>query len=317
MTAPVLQADDLSKTYQLSTGLGRHHRLQALEGVGFQLLKQQTLAIVGESGCGKSTLARLLTAIETPSRGRIELHGNPLDKIEKRLYRQKVQMIFQDPYGSLNPRKKAIEIIAEPLYINTEKSRSECRQLAMEMMQKVGLRPEYASRYPHMFSGGQRQRIGIARALIMQPEVVICDEPVSALDISIQAQVLNLLLELQESFDLSYIFISHDLAVVQHIADEVLVMYLGKVVESGNREQIFSQAKHPYTQGLLASTPQIHAEDRQQEISIGGDLPSPLHPPTGCAFHTRCPLAEARCRQEVPPLRPHSDNHLVACHLVP
>ncbi len=224
-------------------------------------------------------------------------------------------MIFQDPYSSINPRKRAWQIISEPLRINTKLSKDECRARAVQLMAQVGLRPEFADRYPHMFSGGQRQRIGIARALALRPEILICDEPISALDVSIQAQVINLLIDLQDAHELSYIFISHDLSVVRHLADDVLVMYLGKAVEHGSRSSIFSQPMHPYTQALLGSTPDIRRRKGSEKRVIPGEPPSPLNPPPGCAFHKRCPIATARCSQETPVLREVSGRK-VACHLV-
>jgi dipeptide transport system ATP-binding protein len=252
-----LRATDLTKYYRTKRGFQDAVLVKAVDGVSFEIQKGRTLGIVGESGSGKSTLGRLVMQIEPPTSGTIEIDGKNVKAIANRDYRKRVQMIFQDPYGSLNPRKKAGALISEPLRINTDLSKAECHERAIEMMKKVGLRAEYANRYPHMFSGGQRQRIGIARALILHPEIVVCDEPVSALDVSIQAQVINLLMELQDSMGLTYIFISHDLDVVRHIADDVLVMNLGKAVEFGNREKIFSQPEHPYTQTLLAATPRI------------------------------------------------------------
>ena len=237
--------------------------------------------------------------IVSPSGGDMRINDVSYRDIPQNEYRKKIQMIFQDPYRSLNPRKKAIDIITEPLVINSSKSKDECHQVALEMMRKVGLRPEYAQRYPHMFSGGQRQRIGVARALIMQPEIVICDEPVSALDVSIQAQVINLLIDLQNEFGLTYLFISHDLSVVRHLVDQVAVMYLGEIVEYGTRDQIFFDPQHPYTKALLASTPQVHKEDHiPTETVVRGELPSLYNPPVGCTFHSRCPLAHARCATE-------------------
>lgn len=259
MSFPILEIKDLNKNYELKTGLFKKEIIHALNGVSFAVRPKTTLGIVGETGCGKSTLAKTIMQIVPPSSGDILVDGKSYKEIPKKDYRKKIQMIFQDPYRSLNPRKKAIDIISEPLVINTSKSKEECRQLAVTMMKKVGLRTEYADRYPHMFSGGQRQRIGVARALITQPEVVICDEPVSALDVSIQAQVINLLIDLQEEFGLTYLFISHDLAVVRHLVDHVAVMNGGKMVEYGTREEIFFNPQHHYTQTLLASSPKIRA----------------------------------------------------------
>jgi dipeptide transport system ATP-binding protein len=286
--------------------------VRALDGVSFGLERGKTLAIVGESGCGKSTLARVLLQMEAPTSGDILIDGKPASTLPRAEVIRSVQMIFQDPYGSINPRKKAWQIISEPHLIQNKASRDECRELALEMMRKVGLRPEFADRYPHMFSGGQRQRIGIARALILKPKVLLCDEPVSALDVSIQAQVLNLLMDLQDELKLSYVFISHDLSVVRHIADEVLVMYLGRAVEHGTRAQIFENPRHPYTRALLASSPHASAEETQVP-ALSGELPSPLNPPPGCALHLRCPYAVARCRKNTPLLEPFDSQQRVAC----
>ncbi|MDX1605227.1 MAG: dipeptide ABC transporter ATP-binding protein, partial [Candidatus Competibacterales bacterium] len=275
-------------------------------------------AVVGESGCGKSTLARLLTLIEPPTDGRLEIDGHVVgdmsDAQHDRL-RRYVQMVFQNPFGSLNPRKKIGATLEEPLVINTDLGRHQRRERARAMMDRVGLRPEHYNRYPHMFSGGQRQRIAIARALMLQPRIVILDEPVSALDVSIQAQVLNLLVELQQEFALAYLFISHDLSVVRHIADEVAVMYLGRIVEHGPRRAIFDRPRHPYTRALLSATPVADPRRRRERIKLTGELPSPLSPPPGCAFHPRCPHAFERCRRERPALLPAGEA-LAACHAV-
>ncbi len=315
---PLLQGDDLSRYYRVSRGIFKSGAtVRALDGVSFSVRARQTLAVVGESGCGKSTLARLITMIEPPTSGTLHLDGTniaALTKSQRPPARRAIQMIFQNPFGSLNPRKKIGTIIAEPLVINAQLSKPERDDRVAWMMTKVGLRPDHYDRYPHMFSGGQRQRIAIARALILQPKLVVCDEPVSALDVSIQAQVLNLLLELQDEFGLAYIFISHDLSVVRHIADEVMVMYLGRAVEQGPRNQVFSAHRHPYTRALLASTPHLDPAARRQRIALKGELPSPLNPPSGCAFHTRCPYAIDICRQQRPQLVDKQDRLAVACH---
>jgi dipeptide transport system ATP-binding protein len=274
--------------------------------------------VVGESGCGKSTLARQVTMIETPSSGELWLSGTNITQADKptlKRVRSHVQMVFQNPYASLNPRKKVGAMLEEPLVINTDLSKAARAEKAQAMMAKVGLRPEHYGRYPHMFSGGQRQRIAIARALMLDPKVIVADEPVSALDVSIQAQVLNLMMDLQQSTGVSYLFISHNLSVVEHIADEVLVMYLGKMVEHGTKEQVFSKPLHPYTRALFASTPRIDPSQRQRKMMLPGELPSPLAPPTGCAFNTRCPHATERCRSEVP-LPQSFGGRLVACHRI-
>ena len=323
MTASiVLEAQALAKHYPVSTGFMKPKALaRALDGVSFTLAAGQTLAIVGESGCGKSTLARQLTMIEPPSSGVLQLvaaSGALADVTQantayRKVLRQRVQMVFQNPFASLNPRKKIGAALEEPLAINTDLPAAERRERAQAMMARVGLRPEHAARYPHMFSGGQRQRVAIARALMLQPQVVVLDEPVSALDVSIQAQVLNLLMDLQDDTQVAYAFISHNLAVVELIADEVLVMYLGKVVERASKKALFATPRHPYTQALLASTPRIDASARRERQVLAGELPSPLAPPSGCAFHKRCPHAVARCSVETPVLESTGGSQSVAC----
>jgi len=318
MNAPsILKANDLARHYAVKAGLfSPGATVKALAGASFELAAGKTLAVVGESGCGKSTLARVVTLIEKPTAGQLLIDGADVadasDESLKKL-RQEVQIIFQDPYGSLNPRKKVGTIIEEPLVINTKMTSAERRERAEAMMARVGLRPEHYGRYPHMFSGGQRQRIAVARALMLQPRMLVADEPVSALDVSIQAQVLNLLMDLQEEFELAYLFISHDLSVVRHIADEVMVMYLGRPFEHGARDAIFDQPTHPYTRALLASTPAVDPKHRGQRIQLKGELPSPLDPPPGCAFHRRCPHATEICAAERPELRPFAGRQ-VACH---
>ncbi len=317
MIAPVLQAHDLTRHYEVKEGMfSKPKTLKAVDGVSFSLVPGRTLAVVGESGCGKSTLARMLTLIEPPTGGVFNLDGEEAafnDRGLVKRMRRMVQMIFQDPYGSLNPRKKVGSILEEPLVINTNLTRTQREEAARAMMARVGLRPEHYNRYPHMFSGGQRQRIAIARALMLHPKVVIADEPVSALDVSIQAQVLNLLMDLQEEFDLAYLFVSHDLSVVRHLANDVLVMYLGRPVEQGPKEAIFSKPLHPYTRALLASTPHVNPDERVEQVVLNGELPSPLDPPSGCAFHKRCPFVQAQCANERPEPRT-IDGRDVACH---
>ncbi|HSE74474.1 MAG TPA: peptide ABC transporter ATP-binding protein [Dongiaceae bacterium] len=314
---PVLQAHDLQRHYRIGRGFFKPAAvLKAVAGASFSLTAGRTLAVVGESGCGKSTLARMVTMIEKPTAGSLEIEG--IDVVaaghqELRALRPKVQMVFQDPYGSLNPRKQVGQILGEPLEINTSKSAKERTETARAMMARVGLRPEFYTRYPHMFSGGQRQRIAIARALILNPRIVVADEPVSALDVSIRAQVLNLLMDLQAEFNLAYLFISHDLSVVRHIADELMVMYLGRPVEQGPKEAIFAGPRHPYTQALLAATPSVDPKARSKRLTVKGELPSPIDPPPGCAFHRRCPFATEICAQERPALRPLAGRE-VACH---
>ena len=317
MTA-VVEARDLTQVYEIRRGpLRQPARLHAVGGVSFTIEAGRTLAVVGESGCGKSTLARVVSLIEKPTSGELRLGGidavNPSTE-QRRSLRKSVQMVFQNPFGSLNPRKKIGAILEAPLAVNTDLGPAEQAERGRAMLAKVGLRPEHYVRYPHMFSGGQRQRIAIARALMLNPALVVADEPVSALDVSVQAQVLNLLSDLQRDMGLAYLFISHDLGVVRHIAHEVLVMYLGLAMEQGPKERIFARPLHPYTQALLASTPGMAGIDRSQRIVLKGELPSPLNPPQGCVFSTRCAHAVERCRAERPLPRP-LDGRQVACHL--
>jgi dipeptide transport system ATP-binding protein len=306
VSAAVLEARNLSRHYSVRRGLfAKPGVVSALNGVSFSLAAGRTLAVVGESGCGKSTLARLLTMIETPTAGALAIDGvdvTTLTSAQRYELRRAVQIVFQNPYGSLNPRQTVADALEEPLLVHGMSNAAERRAAAREMLRKVGLREEYAERYPHMFSGGQRQRIAIARALMLRPRVLVLDEPVSALDVSIRAQVLNLLAELQSEFGVAYVFISHDLSVVRHVADEVMVMYLGRVVEHGPAAAVFAQPRHPYTQALLSATPTVDAALRRERILLKGELPSPLALPAGCTFHTRCPWAEARCREAEPRL---------------
>jgi dipeptide transport system ATP-binding protein len=315
----VLVAEDLKRYYEMSRGAFRGHALlKAVDGVSFRLQKGKTLAVVGESGCGKSTLARLVTMIEEPTGGTLTVAGLPAigaSAETRKALRPKVQIVFQNPYSSLNPRQKIGEALEEPLLVNTGLAKKERRERAQGMLANVGLRPEHYDRYPHMFSGGQRQRIAIARALMLDPQILVLDEPVSALDVSIQAQVLNLLTDIIDRLDLAYLFISHDLSVVRHIADEVMVMYLGKAVEHGPRDEIFSIPRHPYTRALLSATPIPDPARKKERIVLKGELPSPLDPPSGCPFHPRCPLAFERCPREMPLLLP-AGRSLVACHAV-
>ena len=308
MTQPVVQAQGLRRVYAISKGpLRKPDQLQAVGGVSFSVQAGKTLAVVGESGCGKSTLARMVSLIESPTEGSLQIDGLEVTRSsapEKQSLRQKVQLVFQNPYGSLNPRKRIGQILEAPLEINTQLSTAQRAEKARDMLAKVGLRPEHYDRYPHMFSGGQRQRVAIARALMLNPSLVVADEPVSALDVSIQAQVLNLLSDLQQELGLAYLFISHDLGVVRHIAHDVLVMYLGHAMEQGEKETLFGRPLHPYTQALLASTPGLAGSGpARQRIVLTGELPSPLNPPKGCVFSTRCPHAVERCHQERPPLQ--------------
>ena len=320
---PVMRAEGLARYYRVSRGFLRGHTVvKALNGVSFSLAAGRTLAVVGESGCGKSTLARQLSLIEPPTSGALFIDSRDAALAGKpalQALRQRVQMVFQNPYASLNPRKTIAAALAEPLVINTALGRAERAERVAQMLQRVGLRPEHAARYPHMFSGGQRQRVAVARAMMLQPAVVVADEPTSALDVSIQAQILNLFMDLQEATGTAYVFISHNLAVVEHVAHDVLVMYFGSAVEQGPKARVLKEPLHPYTQALLSAVPALRARDRQsremKRVPLRGEMPSPLAPPSGCAFHTRCPLAQPRCRAEVPVLRPVA-GRLVACHVV-
>ena len=314
----VLEAENLTRHYQVNRGMFKDPAVvKALDGVSFRLEKGRTLAVVGESGCGKSTLARLVTLIEQPTSGVLKIDRTDVSRIEekqRRKLRTQVQIIFQDPYGSLNPRQKIGLALEEPLLVNTGITKTERQKAARNMLAMVGLRPEHYDRYPHMFSGGQRQRIAVARALMLEPKILVLDEPVSALDVSIQAQVLNLIAEIQDRLKLAYLFISHDLSVVHHIADEVMVMYLGIPVESASRDTIFEKPKHPYTQALLSATPIADPFKEKKRIVLHGELPSPMDPPPGCTFHPRCPQAIDICRHEIPEIRKVGDS-IVACHV--
>jgi dipeptide transport system ATP-binding protein len=321
--ATVLEGEALTKHYSVSSGwLKPHGVVRALEAVSFSLRAGRTLAVVGESGCGKSTLARQATMLETPSSGTLRIGSVDVahaDPATRKALRRTVQMVFQNPFASLNPRKKIGRTLEEPLAINTSLGRGEREARVRAMLARVGLRHEHYGRFPHMFSGGQRQRIAIARALMLEPKVVVADEPVSALDVQVQAQVLNLLMDLQDETGVAYVFISHNLAVVELIADEVLVMYLGRVMERAPKQALFAAPRHPYTRALLASTPRLgatHGEAalaRAARTALAGELPSPLAPPSGCVFRTRCPHAAARCAEAVPPLEPVGPGHVAAC----
>ena len=309
----VLEARNLSRFYEVGGGLFRRPGVvKALQDASFRLEAGKTLAIVGESGCGKSTLARVVTMIEEPTAGELLINGKKAEAGSREM-RQTIQIVFQNPYGSLNPRHRVGAILEEPLKLNTTMDAAERRRRAEETMERVGLRPEHYERYPHMFSGGQRQRIAIARALMLEPKILVLDEPVSALDLSIQAQVLNILSDLQGELDLAYLFISHDLSVVRHISDDIMVMYLGKVVEAGDAGTVFAGPAHPYTAALMSATPVADPERQKQRIMLTGELPSPLNPPPGCAFHPRCRYATDKCKELAPSMEAHADRQ-VACY---
>jgi len=315
---PLLQAIDLARHYSVRHGWRRRSStVCALDGVSFALQAQRTLGVVGESGCGKSTLARQLVMIERPTRGTLAIDGLDVaqaDKAARAILRPSVQMVFQNPYASLNPRQTIGTTLAEPLKLNTTLDSAQRNERIAMMAARVGLKPEHLSRFPHMFSGGQRQRIAIARAMMLQPRIVVADEPTSALDVSIQAQILNLFMDLQDEYGTAFVFISHNLAVVEHVAHDVLVMYFGRVVESGSKAIVFAQPQHPYTQALMSATPALRAVDRRQRIMIDGEPPSPIAPPPGCAFASRCPRVQDRCRSDAPLLREVAGRQ-VACHL--
>ncbi len=306
MSDPIIIAQNLSRSYDVKRGLlSAPRKLHALADVSFTLQPGKTLAVVGESGCGKSTLARVITMIEPPTGGSFSVQGTAGTAENWASLRTSVQIVFQDPYGSLNPRQRVGAILEEPLKINRpEMSAAERTARARDMLGLVGLRPEHFDRYPHMFSGGQRQRIAVARALMLDPKVLVLDEPVSALDLSIQSQILNLLVDLQDRLGLAYLFISHDLSVVRHMADDVIVMYLGRAVEMGPKAQIFATPHHPYTKALLSATPVADPTAHKTRIKLQGELPSPMNVPAGCAFAPRCWKAQSRCQSERPPLGP-------------
>jgi dipeptide transport system ATP-binding protein len=312
-----MEARALRRYYRADSGMfARKGTVHAVDGVSFGLHAGQTLAVVGESGCGKSTLARMATLLEPPTSGELLIDGEPTERVsvaERHRLLLSVQMVFQNPYGSLNPRKTVGAILEEPLAINHRGDRRGRQEAARAMMAKVGLRQDQYGRYPHMFSGGQRQRIAIARALMLRPRIVVADEPVSALDVSIQAQVLNLMIDLQDEFHLAYLFISHDLSVVRHIAHEVLVMYCGRAVEQGPKHSVFETPLHPYTRMLLAATPSLERARRKTAMAVKGEPPSPIDPPVGCVFASRCPHATELCVAERPQIRTIGDVQ-VACH---
>ncbi|WBU65391.1 ABC transporter ATP-binding protein [Paracoccus aerodenitrificans] len=319
MSDPVLTATNLKRHYEVKGGFMQPSaNLRALDGASFSLTPGKTLAVVGESGSGKSTLARVVTMIEPPTEGELVIGGKkigPEGASRDRDLRAMVQIVFQDPYGSLNPRQTIGQTLMEPLLLNRpEISAKNREQKARDMLGMVGLRPEHFDRYPHMFSGGQRQRVAVARALMLEPKILVLDEPVSALDLSIQSQVLNLLMDIQERMELAYLFISHDLSVVRHIADEVMVIYLGKPVEIGPKEVIFDAPRHPYTKALMSATPMADPSERKERIKLEGELPSPMAKPEGCAFNPRCWLRQEICSRIEPELEESQSGHCFACH---
>ena len=316
----VLRVEGLKKFFPVRRGLLQSvaGHVKAVDGVSFAIRAGETLCLVGESGCGKSTVGKTILRLQEPSAGQIWLGGTEVTTLgedQMRAHRRWVQMVFQDPYSSLNPRMRAGQIIAEPLENYGLAEGAEKERQVESLLEKVGLRKDAMARFPFEFSGGQRQRLGIARALALNPRLIVADEPVSALDVSVQAQVLNLLMDLQDEFGLAYLFVSHDLAVVEHIGHRIAVMYLGRIVELADKERIFSQPLHPYTEALMAAAPIADPRARRERLVIEGDVPSPMNPPSGCHFHTRCPYAIARCKTEDPPLQEIVPGHVVACHL--
>ena len=321
----LLEVKDLKKHFPIKRGFFSSKTVgyvKAVDGVSFYIREGETLGLVGESGCGKTTTGRLILRAYDPTAGEIwftdrnlgRINVPALDKQQLRQLRQNMQLIFQDPYSSLNPRMTLLEIVGEPLYVNKVAQGSEMKERVAELLRVVGLRPEYMSRYPHAFSGGQRQRIGVARALALNPQLVVCDEPVSALDVSVQAQILNLLQDLQQKFGLTYLFISHDLSVVEHISDRVAVMYVGKLVESATTEELFLNPKHPYTEALLSAVPKPDPRIRTESIVLPGEVADPANPPSGCYFHPRCQYQKDYCATEEPALRAIAPDHFVSCH---
>ncbi|HEU5373520.1 MAG TPA: dipeptide ABC transporter ATP-binding protein [Gaiellaceae bacterium] len=322
MSDVLLEAHDLVKHFTVggTAFRGGGETVHAVDGVSLEVRSGETLGVVGESGCGKSTLGRLLVRLHEPTAGSVRFGGRDITTLSRRQlrpFRRELQMIFQDPYASLNPRKRVAQILADPFRIHGQLSGAELRRRVRELLEIVGLSPDHVNRYPHEFSGGQRQRIGVARALALRPKLIVADEPVSALDVSIQAQVINLLDDLQDEFDLTYVFIAHDLGVVHHVSDRIAVMYLGVVVEVGPSDELFLHPVHPYTEALLSAIPAIEGEQeeiKRERIVLEGEVPSPVAPPAGCRFHTRCRYATEICAVERPPLVDHGGGRFAACH---
>ncbi|QSO54553.1 dipeptide ABC transporter ATP-binding protein [Alicyclobacillus curvatus] len=319
MSEVLLEVEDLKKHFPMKGGfLGRDSgAVRAVDGVSLQVYQGETLGIVGESGCGKSTLGRSILRLVEPTSGRVQFNGKNVLKLSKsqmRDLRREMQIVFQDPYASLNPRYTIQQILMEPMEIHHLYNHSSRKERVESILTHVGLDPSYASRFPHEFSGGQRQRIGIARALVLNPKLLVLDEPVAALDVSVQSQVINLLEDLQVDFNLTYIFVAHDLSVVKHISNRVLVMYLGRMAELASSEELFSNPMHPYTRALLSAVPIPNPRVKRERIILSGDIPSPVDPPPGCVFHTRCPIAQDVCKQQLPEWRELRPNHFVACH---
>jgi oligopeptide/dipeptide ABC transporter ATP-binding protein len=317
---PILEVRNLKKHFPIRKGLLSRSvgAVRAVDGVSFHVGPGETLGLVGESGCGKSTVGRLILRLIDPTEGEISLSGRRIDQLsqaEMRPERRQLQVVFQDPFSSLNPRMRAVDLVAEPLHNFETLSKDEMHARVADLFTKVGLRADQLTRFPHEFSGGQRQRLVIARALALNPKLIVCDEPVSALDVSVQAQVINLLEDLQKELGLSYLFIAHDLAVVEHISHRVAVMYLGRIVELANKADLYARPQHPYTEALLSAVPVPDPTVKSQRIILTGDVPSPVNPPTGCHFHTRCQYAQARCKVEVPALKEVAPGHFASCHL--